>query len=179
MNMAVISAVRVDRIAIAPIAVLIGCCLFLIGCEGQGTPPDVPAGRYEAHVDGSISDTLSGPVHYRIQDDKLTGLELGTKEGPGLSIELEPYPPDLRVYEVIEAELLDMERPSSPPGVIAFLDLENATFETTDGMLELTYVSEEEVGASFQFEMEGDFEQGSAMEASVEVTGILNAPKTR
>jgi hypothetical protein len=157
---------------------LLGGLLF-VGCEGKGTPPDVPAGRFTVHVEGSVSDTLTGPVHYRMSDGALVGLELGPEDGAGLSIELEPQPPALRTYEVIDAELFEMERAESAPGVLAFLTIGEARFETTDGSLELTYLNDEQVGATFSFLMEGDFEDGPSDAPSVKVTGSLNAPPER
>ena len=153
--------------------------LLLVGCGGKGTPPDVPAGRFTAHVVGSVSDTLTGQVHYRMDDGALIGLELGAREGPGLSIELEPRPPALRTYEVIEAELFNTDRPESAPGILAFLTVDAAQFEATDGSLELTYLNDEQVGATFFFLMEGDFENGPSDAPSVKVTGALNAPPER
>jgi hypothetical protein len=153
--------------------------LLLVGCEGKGTPPEVPAGRFTAHVEGSVSDTLTGPAHYRMDDGALVGLELGAKDGPGLSMELEPQPPALRTYEIIDAELFNMERAGSPPGLLAFLTVGTAQFEATDGSLELTYLNDEQVGASFSFLMEGDYENGPSDAPSVKVTGTLNAPPER
>lgn len=158
-----------------------GTALFLIGlllagCEGKGRLPNVSAGQFTAHVDGAVRDTLTGPVHYRVKDDSLVGLELGAKDGPGLSIELEPQPPALRTYEVINWELFNRERPGSLPGVVAFLTVDEARFETTDGTLELTYVGDEQVGARFNFQMDGEFVEGPSEVPSVEVTGSLNAP---
>jgi len=152
---------------------------LLVGCEGRGTPPEIPAGRFTAHVEGSVSDTLAGPVHYRMKDGTLVGLELGTKEGAGLSMELEPRPPALRTYAVIEAELFNTDRPESAPGILAFLTVDAAQFEATDGSLELTYLNDEQVGATFSFLMEGDYENGPSDAPSVKVTGALNAPPER
>jgi hypothetical protein len=153
--------------------------LLLAGCAGKGTPPDVPAGRFTAHVEGSVSDTLTGAVNYRMAEGALVGLELGPKDGPGLSMELEPQPPALRTYEVIDAELFNTERPESPPGILAFLTVGEGRFEATDGTLELTYLNDEQVGATFSFLMEGDFEDGPSDAPSVKVTGSLNAPPER
>lgn len=150
--------------------------LVLTGCEGQGNPPDVASGRFTAYVDGTVSDTLSGAAHYRMDDGAIVGLEMGAKEGPGLSIELEPKPLDLRTYEVVEAELFGLDRSDSPPGVLAFLALRDLHFESTHGSLNLTYINEEQVGATFTFQMEGTRVEGPSDDASVEVTGALNAP---
>jgi hypothetical protein len=150
--------------------------LLGVGCEGRGTPPDVPAGQFTAYVTGAVDDTLSGTAHSRRADGALTGLELGARDGPGLSIELEPQPPALRTYRVLEPELFRLERPEGTPAVLAFLSLEHAQFEATDGTLELTYVGEDQVGATFSFRMEGRFDDGGGEDASVEVTGAVNAP---
>lgn len=153
--------------------------LLIVGCEEKGTPPDVPAGQFAAHVEGSLNDTLTGPVHYRMDEGKLVGLELGPKDGPGLSIELEPQPPALRTYEVIEADLFTTERPENTPGILAFLTVDAARFEATDGSLELTYLNDEQLGATFSFLMEGEYENGPSEAPSVKVTGSLNAPPER
>jgi hypothetical protein len=157
---------------------LIGGLLF-VGCEEKGSRPDVPAGTFTVRIDGALSDTLTGPVHYRTSKDSLTGFELGAENGPGVSIELEPQPPALRTYEVIESELFDMERPEAPPGVMAFLTLDAAQFHAVDGTLELTYVSEDRVGATFTFQMEGTADVAPAEPLSIEATGTLDAPSRR
>lgn len=165
-----------------PCRLLLGVGLLLVGgllwvgCEGQGTPPDVPEGRFTAYVTGAVSDTLSGTAYYRRSDGVLTGLEFGARDRPGLSIELEPRPPELRTYEVLEPELFQVERPGSRPGALAFLSLDHAQFAATEGTLELTYVSEERIGATFSFQMTGRFDDGGGNDVSVEVTGAVNAP---
>jgi hypothetical protein len=111
-----------------------------------------------------------------MDDGALVGLELGPKDGAGLSMELEPRPPALRTYEVIDAELFNTERPEHPPGILAFLTVDDARFEAADGTFELTYLNDEQVGATFSFLMEGDFENGPSDAPSVQVTGALNAP---
>jgi hypothetical protein len=150
--------------------------LLFTGCEGKGSLPNVPAGQFTARVQGALSDTLRGPVHYRSKGDSLVGLELGAKDEPGLSIELEPQPPALRTYEVINWELLNRSPPGTPPGTVAFLTVDEAQFKATDGSLELTYVDEEQIGAQFTFLMEGEFTEGPSEMPSVEITGSLNAP---
>jgi len=136
----------------------------------------VPSGEFTAYVDGRISDTLSGAVHHRITEEgALTGLELGPEDGAGLSIDLEPHAPALRSYEVVSAEIFGLERPNQPPGVMAFLVMDAAQFEAVDGTLELTYVDERQIGATFTFQMEGEFNGGRGDDSSVEVTGVLNA----
>lgn len=153
--------------------------LLLIGCGGEGQKLDVPAGQFKASVKGAISDTLSGPVHYRARGDSLVGLELGMRTGPGLSIELEPHPPALRTYEVVTGKLFGTNRSGSTSDVMAFLATDEAQFEATGGSLELTYVDDEQVGATFTFEMEGEFAKGPSESPAVEVTGALNAPPER
>ncbi len=163
------------RSAAYGILLLVGT-FFLSGCEGQGDRPNVSAGRFTAHVNGTVSDTLSGTAHYRMEEGALVAIELGSREGPGLSIELEPQPPDLRTYEVVDPEIFGLDRSEGVPGVLAFLTLERAHFETTDGVLELTYVNEEQIGATFTFQMEGSYVDRPGGDASVEVTGELIAP---
>lgn len=153
--------------------------LLLVGCGGKGQVPDVPAGQFEATVEGAVRDTLSGAVHYRTRGDSLVGLELGPRDGPGLSIELEPQLPALRTYEVVEGELFGTDRPGSSSGAMAFLATGEAQFEATSGSLELTYVGDEQVGATFTFQMEGEFVKGPSGSPGVNVTGVLNAPPER
>jgi hypothetical protein len=76
-------------------------------------------------------------------------------------------------------ELFNLERPGSPPGIVAFLTVDEAQFEAVDGTFELTYVNDERVGATFAFQMEGDFVEGPSETPSVAVTGSLNAPPER
>ncbi len=122
-----------------------------------------------------MTDTIAGPAFYRLEAGELVGIELGAKDQPGLSLELEPRPLTQRTYEVVEWDLLDAERDDVPPGVVAFLKVRDARFEATRGTLDVTYVGETEVGATFEFEMEGSFVGGSSPEASVHVTGSFRA----
>lgn len=154
---------------------LVLCVLLLGGCEGKGTPPDVPAGEFTLYIDGVVSDTLTGPAHYRMEEGALVGIELGPEGEAGVSIELEPLSPELRTYEVVEWELFKMERPESAPGVVGFLTMDDARYETTDGVLELTYVGDERLGATFTFQMEGEQTSTGDM-PSLEVSGVLDAP---
>lgn len=169
----------IDLRSIVSTGLLLLGALLLGGCEGRGSPPDVAAGEFTAHVRGAIDDTIAGPVHYRMRGDSLVGLELGAKDGPGLSIELEPHPPALRTYDVINWELFNRDRAGSPPGVVAFLTVDEAQFETTDGTLDLTYVDDEWLGATFSFQMEGEFVESPSERPAVEVSGALNASPQR
>lgn len=146
----------------------------LLGCE-DSSRPEVPEGRFTAQVEGGVTDTIAGPAFYRLKEGELVGIELGAKDQPGLSLELEPRPLDQRSYEVVEWNLLDAERDEAPPGVVAFLAIQDARFEATHGTLDVTYAGEEEVGATFEFEMEGSFVGGSSANASVHVTGSFRA----
>lgn len=170
-----VNPMSIDLRSATPTGLLVLGTLLLVGCGGRGTLPDVPAGRFTAQIQGAVSDTISGPVHYRTRDDSLVALELGPKDGPGLSIELDPQPPALRTYEVVAGKLFGTDRPGSAPGVMAFLTTGEARFETTDGTLELTYVGDERVGATLTFQMEGEVGSGPSETLSVEVIGALNA----
>lgn len=149
---------------------------FVAGCGGRGTPPDVPTGRFVVHIDGSISDTLEGSAHYRKADASVVGLELGAPNARGLSMELEPRLPALRTYEVVDWELFNLERAGDGPGVMAFLRVDGAQFRATSGTLEVTYVEDERIGATFSMEMEGNFNDGPETSPSVHVVGTVNAP---
>jgi len=155
--------------------VLLGALLFA-GCGGRGTEPDVSEGRFTAYVGGGVTDTLRGAAHARHRDSMLVGLELGDEGGPGLSIELDPRPPALRTYDVVDAEVFQMEGDDTSPEGLALLQLDEANFEAVSGTIELTYVSEEQVGATFAFQMNGAFKERGSDDVSVEVTGEVNAP---
>lgn len=146
--------------------------LLLMGC-GAESKLDVATGRYRARVEGSLTDTLSGPAVYR-QGSNRVGIELGQPDGAGLSIELGPRPLRARTYDVVAAELLDGARPDGPRGLIAFLSMGDARLEAVRGSLSVTRTTEGEVGATFDFEMEG-FANGSPDDLSVRVRGRLRA----
>lgn len=162
---------RFSLVCVVSIFLLVG---GLFGC-GEGSRPEVPEGQFTAEVKGGVTDTIAGPAFYRLEAGELVGVELGERGQPGLSLELEPRPLSQRSYEVVEWNLLDAEREDMPPGVVAFLDVRDARFEATRGSLDVTYVGESEVGATFEFEMEGSFVEGSSPEASVHVSGSFRA----
>jgi hypothetical protein len=159
----------------ALLPMLLGALLFA-GCGGRGTEPGVPEGRYTAFVQGAVTDTLRGAAHARHRDSMLVGLELGGEGGPGLSIELDPLPPALRTYDVVDAETFQIDGDDTSPEGLALLQLDEANFEAVGGTIEFAYVSEEQVGATFTFQMDGAFNEGGGDDVSVEVTGELNAP---
>lgn len=155
----------------------LGLLLFgggVLGCE-DSSRPEVPEGRFTAQIEGGVTDTIAGPAFYQLKAGELVRIELGAKDQPGLSLELEPRPLDQQTYQVVEWNLLDAERDEAPPGVVAFLTVQDAHFEATHGTLDVTYVGEEEVGATFEFEMEGSFVGGSSANASVHVSGSFRA----
>lgn len=156
-------------------ATLVVALLVLVGCEGEGRAPDVPAGQFRAHVEGAVGDTLTGPAYARIEDGMLVGFEMGPADEPGLSVELAPHPLALRTYEVVGWELFSENRSEQSPDAVAFLSVDNARFAATDGTLELTHVEGERVRATFTFQMEGDFLEGPSDDPSVKVTGTLDA----
>lgn len=164
-----------DRLPSASAATLVLPLLFLVGCEGKGRVPDVPAGQFRAYVDGAVRDTLTGPAHARMEDGALVGLELGPEDEPGLSVEFTPQSPALRTYQVVGWELFSEERSERSSDAVAFLTVDNARFTATDGTLELTYVDDERIGATFTFQMEGEFLKGPSDNPSVKVTGMLDA----
>lgn len=147
--------------------------LLLVGCEEEAVP-DVTEGTYRAHVEGALTDTLSGPAVYRNRAGRLVGLELGTRDGAGLSIEVGPQPLRPGTYEVVAAELLENASSDSLTGTLAFLSVEGTQFEATRGTLLVTHVGDSEVRGTINFEME-ERSTGRLPERSVRVRGELRA----
>lgn len=143
----------------------------LLSSCGSGSQYDVPKGAFTARVEGGLADTLTGAAVYRVRDSALVGLELGSEEGPGLSMELEPRPLEPRTYEVVDRL---RPRPSGPTGAVVFLTMGSARLTATGGTVNLTAVRQGEVDASFDLEMSGAFE-GSPRALTVRVRGSVRA----
>ncbi len=169
---------------------LLGGILLLIGCSKE-TGLGVAEGRYRLHVEGNLTDTLTGPAVYRWHPNGHVGLELGSPDGPGVSIVLKPLPRSSdrtaeggrsppRVhpgpYNVVEGELLDGPRTDSLTGLVAFLSVSNAEFVATRGRLTVTDVEEGRVEGTFKFEMKERVANLSPGR-SVRVTGVLRAAR--
>jgi hypothetical protein len=162
-----------------------GLVLLLTGC-GSGTDLDVAEGRYRLYVEGPLTDTLTGPALVRTQQNGHVGIELGERDGPGLSIELRPpSQPDRRAngpapsvprrrYDVVAASLLDGTPADSLTGLIAFLSVADAQFVATQGHLSVTHGGDRTVGGRFGFEMT-ERESDTPAERTVQVTGVLRA----
>jgi len=172
------------------IASALSCaCLvvLLIGCGG-GTDLDVSEGRYRLYVEGDVTDTLSGPAVVRVQQNGHVGLELGMRDGPGLSIGLtpaarasdsanaSPTPVAPGRYDVVATSLLDGPSADSLFGLIAFLSVADHQFVATQGHLSVSEAGNGTVGATLDFEMT---EQGNdtPAERTVRVTGVLRATR--
>jgi hypothetical protein len=157
--------------------------LLLIGCGG-GSGLDVAEGRYRLYVEGSLTDTLTGPALVRTYRNGHVGIELGPRDGPGLSMELKPPPqPDRRAngsapsvpprrYDVVAASLLDGAPADSLSGLMAFLSLADFQFTATQGHFSVTQAGGGTVGGRLDVEMtdRGDAAPG---ERTVRVTGVL------
>jgi hypothetical protein len=147
-----------------------------LGCsKTKGTAPPTPEGRFEVTVDGALTDTLRGRARYRLADSMLVGLELDIDSVRGVSVELEPRTLALRTYEVVDAELLGVERTGALPGLNAFLVTRNGDFHATAGSLRVSYVTDGAVGATFSLHMEGTFDGVPATEPSLTVAGTVHA----
>jgi len=128
----------------------------LAGCgSGSGTPPSVEAGRFEVEMEGAFERSVTGEARYRTVDGELTGLELVIDSTTGISVELEPGPIQRKTYQVVEWELLSEDRPGGQSGTVAFLETPDGSFESVDGMLDITYRGESKIGGTFDFEMSG------------------------
>lgn len=153
-------------------------CLLLVvllwtGCDDD-VVPNVAEGRYRAEVSGGMVDTLTGPARFRHQDGTLLGMELGQREGSGVSLEIGPEPLEAGAYDVVAAELIEGPDADSLKGMFAFLRLGNARFEATRGRLSVTHVDEGEVRGTFEFQMDG-YATGSPDDLSIVVEGALRA----
>jgi len=166
---------------LAPPLSLAALCLVLLlsGC-GDASDLGVAAGRYRLQIHGAVADTLTGPAVLRSARDTRVGLELGPRDGPGLSMEFTPRrtggAPDVETgrYEVVRAALLNAPRTDSLPGLVAFLSLPDARFEATEGHVLVTHAEGGAVGGTFTLEMT---EQGPTLTTSrtIQVTGALRA----
>jgi hypothetical protein len=133
--------------------------LMLIGCQsGTGARPDVETGRFEAKLEGAFDRSVVGEARYRRINGELTGLELVIDSTRGISVELEPGPTRRKTYQVVEWELLSVDRPGGRPGTVAFLETPGGSFESVDGMLDISYKEGDAIGGTFDFEMNGTLE---------------------
>jgi len=105
----------------------------------------------------------------------LVGLELDIDSVRGVSVELEPRTLALRTYEVVDAELLGVERTGALPGLNAFLVTRNGDFHATAGSLRVSYVADGAVGATFSLHLEGTFDGVPATEPSLRLSGTVHA----
>ncbi|PEN14415.1 hypothetical protein CRI94_05130 [Longibacter salinarum] len=137
----------------------LGFALFGTGCDdGKGTPPDVPTGRFEVRVEGAMDRTFTGEARYRLVDGDLAGFELVIDSTSGLSIDVEKGPIRRKTYQVVEWQLMQVERPGGPPGAMAFLETPDAAFEARNGTIQVTYTGEEAIGGKLSLTMEGSRE---------------------
>lgn len=154
--------------------------LLLAGCgEGRGTAPDVEPGRFVVQVDGTVSDTLRGEARYRMVDGDLAGVELVIDSVRGLSIDLEPGPVRRKTYQVVEWELLSVDRPGGAPGTSVFFETPDLAFESSDGTVEITYTANGQIGGAFALDMEGHRTEGPIGPRSIRVTGTWLATPLR
>jgi len=144
----------------------------LLGCQRGSGAIEVPSGEFVAEVEGTVTDTLTGPARHRMEDGKLVGLELGNRGEPGLSIQLEPAPPAPRRYRILEEELLSLERPADSSRGMAFLSLGETRFAAVAGSLRVERADGQTVAATFAFEMYSPVGENGAFE-SVLVKGQL------
>jgi len=150
---------------------------LLTGCD-EGGSLDVPIGTFVAETEGAVTDTLRGSAHYRTQEEDLIGFELGAQTSPGMSIEVEPAPPEPRTYRVLEERLFRLDRDSHTLGGIVFLSVDDQHFEATAGTLKVQQVNRSTVDATFSFEMNGHVD-ATTEERSILVTGRFRATPVR
>lgn len=154
--------------------------LLLAGCgEGRGTVPDVEPGRFVVQIDGAVRDTLRGEARYRMVDGDLAGVELVIDSVRGLSIDLEPGPVRRKTYQVVEWELLSVDRPGGAPGTSVFFETPDLAFESSDGTVEIIYTADGQIGGAFAVDMEGHRTEGPIDPRSIRVTGTWLATPLR
>lgn len=157
--MQILEPIRQAKALLPSASIVLLFLLLTSGCgSGKGTPPDVNVGRFDAELDGAFDRSVHGEARYRITDGDLTGLELVIDSTTGLSVELEPRPIRQTTYQVVEWELLLADRPGGRPGTVAFLKSRDGSFESVDGMLDITYQEGDAIGGTFEFEMSGTLE---------------------
>lgn len=154
---------------------LVAVTLTGVGC-GKESDLGVAEGRYQLYVEGSVTDTLAGPAVLRSLHNGHLGIELGSRDGPGLSLELTRSPHTSGRYEVVGADLFNGPQVDSLQGVIAFLTVADAQFAATEGRLSVTEVGEGAVGGVLDMEMK-DRRNGPPGDRSVRVTGVLRATR--
>ena len=160
---------------------LLGLALLLSGC-GNESDLDVAAGKYRLYVAGALTDTLSGPAVVRSRAHGRTGLELGPREGPGMSIELtspaqdgDASQPQSGRYEVVGGPLPTGPRADSLTGLVAFLSVADAQFVATQGHLSVERGGNGTMGGRIEIEMAE--RGGTPGNRTVQVTGVLRATR--
>lgn len=157
--MQILELIRQTKALLPSAFIFLVCLLLTSGCgSGKGTPPDVDMGRFDAELDGAFDRSVNGEARYRMTDGDLTGLELVIDSTTGISVELEPGSIRRTTFQVVEWELLSVDRPGGRPGTVAFLESPDGSFESVDGMLDITYQEGDAIGGTFDFEMSGTLE---------------------
>lgn len=154
----------------------------LLGGCGDESGLGVAEGRYRLQVAGAVTDTLAGTAVLRSPAPGRTGLELGARGEPGLSIEFTHAAPGAgettvvpgRRYEAVEAALLDAPRPDSLSGLVAFLSLGDAHFVATQGHLSVTHAGDGTVEGTVDLRMQ-ERSPSPGAPRTVRVTGALRA----
>lgn len=164
------SILRACSTVLLAVAILVG-----VGC-GSESDLGVAAGRYQLYVEGSLTDTLTGPAVLRPRRNGRLGIELGPRGGSGLSLELTTSPRTSGRYEVVRPGLVDEPQADSLLGLLAFLSAADARFAATQGRLSVTEVGPETIGGTLDVEMR-ERSDGPLGERSVRVTGVLRATR--
>jgi hypothetical protein len=149
--------------------------LLGIAC-GADTDLGVAEGRYRLCVEGSLADTLTGPAVLRPRRNGRLGIELGPRNGSGLSLELTTSPQTSGRYEVVGPRRVDGSGADSLQGLIAFLSVADAQFAATRGRLSATEAGAGAIGGTLDVEMK-ERRDGPLGDRSVRVTGVLRATR--
>ena len=158
-----------------------------IGCSACGGEQSTSYGldwltgaesRFDARVEGTLDGTFAGQAHFRTNaEGQLVGLELvhGSDSTRGLSIEMEPREPVARTYEVVPSSLMNVERPGSPVGFVAYYEDGQRSFTAVRGSLVLESVETSVVTGTFTLEMDSRVGPNQPAQDDLTLTGSFTA----
>ncbi len=143
---------------------------WLMGAESQ----------FDAGIKGAVTDSLHGTADFRTDDrGRLVGIELNRDGAPmqGLSLELEPRPPETDQYTVVDPVLMNAPREGEQPGFVAYLESDAGSFEADEGHLHITAMGDHHIEGTFELYMHGERRSGPSVEVDITVKGAFQATR--